>query len=849
MDDIQKKLEKTILQNQPVLFLGAGFTVGATLNNGIPAPKGDELKQILLKELLRLDPVSREYQELSQSDLKRVCSYIQDEHNQDFLNDFLTNTFKGIKPADFHLLLSDKPWSKIYTTNIDDLIEKIFDATQIRYLVQNMSRKSTTRLDNKIEIIKLHGDVNNPSAGFVFSSNEYADSIVKQRDYRFDTLMVDFYTNDFIIIGSQFDETNFDYLLRVYEFSGYSSMKGKIFFINPFPSIIFKSKVKKLGGYVLEWRTNEFLEFVEKCSTIKTRKINANESSLRTIESWGFLSVDRIIRNHSESLSSGSSSEDSKLYQGFEPTWKDILNEWDFRLDKAIKGLDLFLNTIINNKTNGIFALWGKAYVGKTTILMRISIELSRKGFSVFYFDGKLFNPYKLSQYIKNEIDNNLIALIVDNGSQYYTSIRQFLNLIPVGKTVLVVTGSRPVLHFKKRYGISTENLFEFEIEPGIDSEFASEIVLRLDSKGYLGELKKFPTTEKRIREVMINNDLMSTLHSLTFGKGFADRLRNDLRPRLKEDGNAKELLLALGIFDKLDLPFFPKELLQILYGRESKSILDSVEDFIKLTKTRDIRLRTKFILNEIIKSAGPNIVLGIMSQIMIGISSLVENFGHSYWNEIHQALIKEKRLSKLLGLSIGEIKSYLYNLHGYYSENHNYWLHLGKAEQRVEDFDKAMNHFLQADALAPNSFMVRNAIARNYLKKAYSQKSLSASLPYFEEGEKIFLKLLDDKSRAMAHGYSTHAYIYEKIRYYKKFHVEISQKEMKKMHEIIQRAITRDPNDIMSKHINNYFIQFIKSIGKSSSLKFNLYDLARYKELFDTHQGGEFDFDGLYDD
>ena len=57
------------------------------------------------------------------------------------LTDWLVERFSNYYPHEFQTKLTTFQWKKIYTTNIDDVIEKIFDANQIPYVLQNTKTK------------------------------------------------------------------------------------------------------------------------------------------------------------------------------------------------------------------------------------------------------------------------------------------------------------------------------------------------------------------------------------------------------------------------------------------------------------------------------------------------------------------------------------------------------------------------------------------------------------------------------------------------------------------------------------------------------------------------------------
>lgn len=147
MEDNIKKLQKILINESPILFLGAGFSLGAKTKNGKNMPDGNTLKTILIKELLKVKETDNEFLELNSYSLTKVCQYYKESYASQGLSDFLADYFSDIKPADFHNLLTNYYWKKIYSTNIDDIIEQVYAKTIAKF--QFNSQKQRILFKNK----------------------------------------------------------------------------------------------------------------------------------------------------------------------------------------------------------------------------------------------------------------------------------------------------------------------------------------------------------------------------------------------------------------------------------------------------------------------------------------------------------------------------------------------------------------------------------------------------------------------------------------------------------------------------------------------------------------------------
>lgn len=834
LDNSINLLKRILIYESPILFTGAGFSLGGRRCDNEIIYSGKELKEEIIVNLLKYEKGSSEYEELkgaSLTDVSEMCKSFSPNR----LEDYLTEVFSNCFPAPFHEIICKYKWKKIYTTNIDDLIENTIPPAKI--IVQNLNRPKTSNFTNKIEYIKLHGCVKNPSMGYVFSGKDYVDSMLNSRDYRFNSFGQDIQYEHFIFIGTDYNEVNLDYYLKLYENSYSQTTKGQLFFINPNKSIIFNNKIKRIGGHVLPWTTEQFSEFLN--DNILKQNIDVKPISI-----YGFYNYNDGV----EKLKKYSNYR-SNLYLGNFPTWLDIYHNWDFRSNTIEKDFNTYYNHLLSkNIKHSMYCIVGKSMSGKSVYLKRLGSLLYQEGFQILEFRGKTFDYMSIIMLCKDRHIDKL-CLIVDNASYYYGALRSLLRSFPANQQLIILTASRPYFHNRKKYNIITEDYFEYNIVNEIDEDFATEIEKKLYDKGYLGTLKNF-NTDERIRKIKSSNDVASVLFNITYGKGFYARFKSDLNSRFNNLEVGKDLLVYISIFQALDLSYFPLEIVTLIFNDITKDALNEIDDFIKYNENNGVSIRNTFLSKLVLQQVRHNKLLELIKEILIHISPQVTENLHTYWNEIEATLMKEKLLRKRLGLKTSSIKNMLFEIQSYYNDNYNYWIQVGISEQMDNEFEKALNHFQQAEALNPNSYMVKNAIARNFLKQANSCKIIGSAKPYFEEGERRMLELIKEREEFQVKAYSTHCYLYEKINYFENFNIVPNDDDLKKMYDLLETIIEKTPEDGMSKHISNKFFNFLKKINKTYILNIKFYDLSVLKLMFekydiDTDIFEDFEIDG----
>lgn len=830
---IIEKLDRCLLKGHPILFTGAGFSrYGKNCQNDY-IPMGNDLKKLLLKEQLGYDEDSSEFNSLMSHSLSDIYSFAKEEKSGQKIEDYVVSLFSGCKPMPFHKTIANYNWKKVYTTNIDDLFENAVDNVG-RLLVQNMPHHKEINVPNQREYIKLHGCVRNQSLGIVFSNREYIDSMLKSQDYRFNSFGSDMQTEDFIFIGTEMDEMNLDYYLRLFSNVQGRTTHGQLFFLNPSPNSIFYSKIKSRGGYVIPWTTEQFANHIERLS----EKVRVSDYLYRLD---GYLYINELL-NQAKNLEGYR----SNLYFGNDPDWNDIFFDWDFVLPQITQlkaRICSAFDTGHNKKM--IVSLCGKSMCGKSVYLKRLGMELINENFVVYEFVGRRFNYRDFLRQCRI-IPDERVVLIIDNGSYYYSAIHNLVRSFNIsGKSLLVITSSRPYYHNRKRYNLVMEDALIEEYLTGTtvtsDNEFAKAIANKLDEKGLLGQIKSL-SSDERVRYISKINDVSTLLYTITYGNSFKKR-QLDVYTEMKDElGEGKTFLQLLAIFQKIELPYFPLELLGLWDSNHYSKILNSSEEFIKYTSNNNgVELRNDILTNILLKDLSSKDKMKMIRDVLVLVSPQVSDNDHSYWNEIQSSLMKGKLLKKKIGISQVDVKEMLFSIQNYYNDNFNYWIQVGIAEQNENEFEKSLNHFKQAESISRHSYLVLNAIARNYMLHANSKSTYNEAKPLFEEGERRILKLIKEREEFQVKAFSTHGYLFEKLRYLQKFNLRPTPEELKQMYEMLKSILDRDSNDPMANHVSNLFLKYIRKTGMSSKLHFKQNDLSYlYHMVSDNKQDVE---------
>ena len=820
IESMEKNLEKlkySLLHNNPNLFIGAGFSLGAFQRNGLPVPSGRALKENIITNILGFAKGSAEYAELLLMPLYKLCSYTYVEKGKDTIYEYLKNIFQGVKPCPFHKSFIVYPWNKVFSTNIDDIIENICANEKAPIIVRNEKNNTQAKSNNEIDLYKLHGCINNIEAGLIFDEEEYLSTIVDRSDYRFNVLSIELQNKDFVFVGSDFDDFNVKYYLNLYSSSTDSSVssRGNLFFINPYPSLTFRNNIKRVNGILIEYTAEQFADFL---TSLEVDRESIDETKLL---------YDGYIKIKQKQLNASSKAKyNSDLYTGAYPKWEDIFYDWDVLLPTVVSDFTKKLNDFtVSHKKSLVFALTGKGYSGKSVVLKRLAQILIHENYEAISFEGQNFSTQKILRYIKST-NYEKYALVIDDASYLYGEFEYLCKKVPDNVKLCIISSSRQFFHSKRRYSLVDINCIEYDLQTSVDRSLAENIIDKLNDRGYLGLiLPDFPNREDQIHFAQYFSDIASAIFAITHGKNFKIRFTHDVNEILK-NGYHRDVFIKLAIIQKLQLPYFPRSLFTKLYKKQSFGFLKRIEDIIRSTDATRIELKNEFIGDIILKNTTHTEILQSLRTILIAISSMVENSSNSYWNELHSVLIREKLIKDTFKIKSEHFKDMLYQLRPYYSENYNYWLQLGIAEQIDGDLDKALIHFNQAQKYGPRSYMVKNAIGRNFIFQALKENDNTVAKQLFLDGKNRLLELIQDREEYQAKAYSTHTYLTGLMRFYKtKNDLKISNEEIREGQGLIDGMLKRYKDDPMFSVLESAWAKFILRYS-SGGMKFNLSEL-----------------------
>lgn len=808
--NIEKELRELLLSKPPMLFLGAGFSVGSTNSKG-DIPLGDTLKEEITTKFFAGNYDSGVLEDIKKAELPDICQVVDDslKHYSE-LRSFLKERFCDVIPADFHYQLSDYPWKKIYTVNIDDLVEHIYQKSDTNLTVQN--RETQKPVGDSLQYIKLHGCVNGSIKELVFSRKEYNNLINGKLNFKHNDLVMDIQNESFIFIGASMDEPDINFYITRYEDAGYFR-KGKIIFVEPKPSFALRSRIEALSGTLAECTAEEFLNFV---STLNYNPQEQEKSKIRLNYSGIFLYKDLVDTKSNRVYR-------SRLYQGYDCTWQDVTDDWLFESPFFVQLRELIDTVNFEKEDTYCIAIYGKQLVGKGCILKQAGAYLSKQGYTVLEYTGKRLDIHSLFDYMRISTDSKFV-LLVEDASYYYKIIESIYNKNNTKKKLLIITTSRVYYHLKKKYYLEGTPYAEFEMDDKLDKEYAKQIYNKLKEKGFLSDISRDPV--EGVNQIVKKKFLVNLLTDLTYGSGFQKRIQKALQKELKNIPlSHKQLFRELVIFEQVDLPYYPSELMTAQYAidfycfrEDPAKVTDSEKHIVDYVRVNDngIMLKNKTFINEVWKELSSSDKMRIILNITRRIAPYVSEHVDNYWRIMFESLLKEDVLEQKLSLSLDDICDLYYQLNKEYDGISYYWLQMGIVEQRKKEYNNALNHLLMAKTIRKNSYQIQHAIARNYLKYANNTKDSVLAQSRFDKGKELMLELINSTEyhKSKAKNYSIHCYVSEWIQYLNNHNRPVSNSDVRQMKQYIDKTLC-----IEDRYVTSLIADFMKMLSKNGKM------------------------------
>ena len=384
------------------LFLGAGFSILATNKRGLNLPVGNSLND-LVKEKFNMDK--------SSLNLSQISTILANSKKQEFYS-FLREVFT-VSDFDTGYFNVDKLNPKnIYTTNIDDLIYKIYEGNEEKY-INDVTYHGEIFEDLAINFSALHGNVRYPDdREMIFDvssiSNAYSSNL-----RIWNQLALDFEKRITLFWGYSLQDTAVIQSLTSSN-TNPNFHKEKWIIVKDNDSH-FIEYLNALGFNIIISDTKSFLNYLNE---LKIEKISRKEKIDEEIK---YLFGKNIIPKSNKNLPVRPILD---FFSGNPPTWYDIFSNQIHKTSHFSKIKDF----IYSNKN---LIIQGAPVSGKTTLIMQVAIELDYE--IKLIFENLQYNK---AQLLAKVIKDRKAVIFIDNFSdsiESFNYLSDFKNIKLIG--------------------------------------------------------------------------------------------------------------------------------------------------------------------------------------------------------------------------------------------------------------------------------------------------------------------------------------------------------------------------------------------------------------------------------
>lgn len=740
-----------------ILFLGAGFSAGATAKTGRNIPTGNELKQILLETVGEDD---------QGENLDEVAEFlVQEEVN--YYSDLCSNFYSvGLTEAQEKILSYE--WKYIYTTNFDDVVE----ASKSRQLTRRLQKKRKTftwddRIPRKVpkgSVIHLHGYIRD------VNEDDYQSRLILTKS--------SYHKNKYLLNGwwEQFDYAlsaasncfligyGLKDMLPAQKLLNAPGLHDRMHIILTRSSSKIDSRHLDNFGVRHEIGVEGFAEKLDSLVIERAQLSRESLKALRYVDYQTKVSTDPepTIPDKEELLIYGKIDDDLVLRSKN----KDDYVVWREELLQVAKE---------SLKRTNLLFVDGKVGSGKTIFIRQLEVELRQSGFVCYRLNGGAELSSRELDFIDHEIESGQrVALSFDSYDTFlaYKDIWDRLGdkckfVIESSSRTYEVRRNEFVERFESYKSINVDSISDRE-RMALYTLIESTGVRMAAWSDFDGSNRKPPNrASTELRDVILR----------LIEESYVSKLLSDEIQRWQANSVLQRLVLATSISSCLDVDL-DKYFLEELVGSDPYGVLDTeggvAKEFLnpngQLIKPYSSIL-SRYILYSAYESAQViNMVKEILEQATRQLAEKNVN------NRSDQAALQKRMVTKtvsrlvmfssfqtLLGdrsLPLGELRRFYegVRLYSYLEEDPLFWLQFSIFEQACGDYEKADRYL---DAAYARAFRIPGfhtfQLDTNSLQLC-CKLEMSSGLPGFVNPDKLFdalstnLEMLQDSGMNRFH-------------------------------------------------------------------------------------------------
>ena len=754
----------------------------------------------------------------------------------DGLNEILASLYKEVKPAPWHEAIPKLFWYRIYTTNVDDVIENSYRARPVQKL--NIITCPYPYQDQDIwydhtQCVHLHGSVLDFSKGFTFTFEEFA-SLTASPNPWYQAMVEDMQSKSFLYVGTRLNDPPFYHYLemRSERSRGVKEVRAKAFLVSPTVTHIRKRQLEDRGFAVIEASTEEFFGVVG--SLLEKRVPNRLEllknrypHQIPALTSGIFETQAEVLRQF-EMVSVGSAGPtrtppSAVFFEGAEPSWDDIGKNIDAQRE-VTPG---FLKAL-KHAAEGIcsFIVVGHAGSGKSTLLRRLAFELVRQGLTVYFSKSSSKIEKKPVVNLITALGDRHIFIFVDDAIIHLEAVEEIAKELPAVAHVTFVLADRPHVIYPRLRALRALKPTILDM-PYLNQHDCERIIEKLEEFGLLGELRNKPK-EEQLRAFLVRSQkqLLVAMKEATSGKGFDVILANEFQSLSGENARLSYTITCLAYMH--GAPVRRRHLLACLQGTDVQKATLLEEDLREVVVRWDdsqdlVSPRHRIIAKQVATETAPfklkfSAALSFLTQLSAditpqNISKRTPEFA------AYRGIINFDNVLQVFGEDYETIHSLYGELKSSYSWDFLFWLQFGRAQVYFDKFSLAENYLKQSLSIRDEgNFQAHHQMGVLFLKRARFQENVAVAAADASQGETILTHQIAGRGNIDPYPYA--ALIVHKVRYLKHWNPPKKEQQIEELFHLARVAMQKHPFDDAVKQAHDEILREYLMLAVPSEYK-----------------------------
>ncbi|PJZ78789.1 SIR2 family protein [Leptospira neocaledonica] len=749
IEKIKRKIASGI-----ILFTGAGFSKEAKDYNGKPIPLGAELANELWDIYFPGQPKDQStlkdiFHHARKKDPKRLVAFLQSR--------FRINTNELPKEYQEYI---NFPWGKVYTLNIDNIWESIYEKFDGPFHINPISctsdRNHSRGYNRNLDIVHLNGTLSDLPNNVTFTDEDYGLVLTKENPY-YSEFSSEFMRQMVIFIGSELEESVLwkyvNYRHPRKKIHGEKEFRPESYFISPSLSL---ARRNLLEDYNVTWIKMTATEFAREVLTkLRIEATIVVSDRLARISRRSDNATIPIVSDKIKVSKAGYSK--SSFFLGQQPEWDDIVHQNLIKRELEIE-VEAHLQRVLESPTLywseiPAVVVYGTAGDGKSTSLMNLMYKYNNLGSKIGWISSEDDIPlHSLKKYIRNTA--NLDILVLDDADSYGIEVFDLIKeayFEKLVKLVIVIVRSGRWLAIESE--AKTKNIeIVSVVSKKLNFREINDLLKILSETSMLGKLKSL-SSEERIRvfhdRSSADSQLIAALIEATSGRKFDETIASEFS-ELDELKKSIYALLSIPTSLRLGLDDIEISISLGCTGNELLNALDKLEKARLIVKRKNgFQLRHKIVGQKVFEELiSLGIVLEYFNKLSFGTAILINNGKHDQkkLKNIRKFCINHKRVIEFSGNNYYKSKEFYEGLETALKDDYQYWLQRGSFELEKGALDIAEICLINSLSLNQKDDIVHIQYADLKMKKANSSQHEEDARALHNEAKSTLLAMIQKR-------------------------------------------------------------------------------------------------------